>query len=279
MAGGGRPDHRDTIGSAMVLVGLGFFVIVFVALFPVLTNPAGAYDRWFPPEDELPAEPVTDVAQPATPVITGPLAAFRWEAVGVDQPDAPLYRVRVTSESLVGDAEIAVWSWELGDGTTAIGESVTHDYAAIGSYTIELRVEDTSGEVDVVRGTVVASDGNPLFGAAGRIEDALDFDRSLDSLGDGITDSLEGAVGDVGDDINATIDSALGSIGSTVRGGVVVALFALASLAATIVAWRTAKIGVMLLVRDPEVGSRRGSLFERDRDDQDESPRRSLEAV
>lgn len=278
MAGGGRPDHRDTIGSAMVLVGLGFFVIVFVALFPVLTNPAGAYDRWFPPEDEPAVEPVTEVAQPATPVVTGPRAAFRWESVGIDQADTPLYRVRVTSESLVGDAEIASWSWELGDGTTAIGESVTHDYAAIGSYTIELRVQDTSGQVDAVRGTIVASDGNPLFGASGRIEDALDFDRSLDSLGDGISDSLEGAVGDVGDDINATIDSALGSIGSTVRGGVVVALFALASLAATVVAWRTAKIGVMLLVRDSEVGSRR-SRFERDRDDQDETPQRSLEAA
>ncbi len=277
MAGGGRPDHRDTIGSAMVLVGLGFFVVVFVALFPVLTNPAGAYDRWFPPEREQTPERTTEPSPLTTPPVIDPDAAFRWETVGVEQTEPPLYRVRLTSEATAGDAEIATWRWDLGDGTSAAGESVTHDYAAIGSYTIELTVQDADGRVDSVRGTVVASDGSTLFGASGRIEEVLEFDRSLDTLGDGITDSLEGAVGDVGDDINATIDSALGSIGSTVRGGVVVALFGLASLAATIVAWRTAKIGVMLLVRDPEVGSRR---TKHDVDGADlEPPRRSLEAA
>lgn len=262
----------------MVLVGLGFFVVVFVALFPVLTNPAGAYDRWFPPADETTAEPVIEDVQPAVPDVANPRAAFRWEAIGVEQADPPLYRVRVTSESLPGGAAIASWTWTLGDGTTARGESVTHDYSALGSYTIELLVEDADGRIDEVSGTVVASDGDQLFGASGSIEDALEFDRTLDSLGDGISDTLEGAVGDVGDDINETIDSALGSIGSTVRGGVVVALFALASLAATVVAWRTAKIGVMLLVRDPDLGSRR-SRFGRHEDDDEEQPRRSLEAA
>ncbi len=278
MAGGGRPDHRDTIGSAMVLVGLGFFVIVFVALFPVLTNPAGAYDRWFPRSDEpVVAQPRDDV-QPATPMVAGPSASFRWEVIGIERADPPLYRIRVTSESSMGRADIASWSWDFGDGTTARGESVTHDYSELGSYTIELMVEDVDGHVSAVRGTVVASSDDQLFGASGRIEDALEFDRSLDDFGEGISESLEGAVGEVGEDINATIDSALGSIGSTVRGGVVVALFSLASLAATVVAWRTAKIGVMLLVRDAELGSRR-SFLSRDHDDDDDQPRRSLEAA
>jgi len=278
MAGGGRPDHRNTIGSAMVLVGLGFFVVVFAALFPVLTNPAGAYDRWFPPEADLTTNPSTESPLATNPPVAGPRAAFRWEAIGVERADPPLYRVRLISEAVAGDADIVAWRWDLGDGSSLSGETVTHDYSAVGSYTIELEVQDADGHINSLRGTVAASDGNPLFGASGSIEDALDFDGSFDSLGDGISNSLEGAVGDVGDDINATIDSALGSIGSTVRGGVVVALFTLASLAATIVAWRTAKIGVMLLVRDPQVDARK-SILRSGRDEEEQPAPRSLEAV
>lgn len=276
MADGGRPDRRETLGSAMVLIGLVFFLIVFVALFPVLTNPAGAYDRWFPSEVE---DQIAPVEQPeATLVLRGPTAQFRWEAVTVEQIDPPIYRLRLTSESTAGDSELVSIRWTLGDGSTALGESVTHDYSALGSYTIGLRVEDATGRFGSVRGTVTVAENPSLFGSAGRVEDTLAFDGNFDSFGDGISDSLEGAVGDVGDDITETLDSALGSIGTTVRGSVVVVLFALAALAATIVAWRTARIGVMLLSGDFDVRSRRTNSTETE-DDEDLPGRRGLEAV
>lgn len=259
----------------MVVVGLAFFVVVFVVIFPVLTNPAGAYDRWFPSE----VVEVLDQEEPTVkPVAAGPIAQFRWENLAIEAVDPPLYRMRLTSETLPGDADVVAVRWELGDGNTAVGESVTHDYAAIGSYTIRLSVEDSNGQVDAVSGTVSVASGNSIFGSAGRVEEILDLDRTLDNFGDGISTSLEDAVGDVGDDITTTLDSALGSIGTTVRGGVVVALFALAALAATVVAWRIARIGVMLLVRDPDQVVRRPAASEPE-DETVSSSRRGLEAV
>ncbi len=212
------------------------------------------------------------------PVVAGPTAQFRWENVAIEAVNPPLYRMRLTSETLPGDAEIVAVRWDLGDGNTAVGDSVTHDYVALGSYTIRISVEDANGQIDAVGGTVSVAESTSIFGSAGSVEEILDFDRTLDNFGDGITTSLEDAVGDVGDDITSTLDSALGSIGTTVRGGVVVALFALSSLAATVVAWRIARIGVMLLVRDPDPGVRRPAASE-PQDETVSSPRRGLEAV
>ena len=259
----------------MVLVGLGFFVVVFIALFPVLTNPRGAYDRWFPSE-EVVIEVATESADVGDQAV-GPTARFRWEAVAIDSVDPPLYRIRLTSESLPGDSALAVWRWELGDGSTRTGESVTHDYPAIGSYTIALSVEDENGEVDAVRGAVSVPEVATVYGSSGRIDEVFNLDGGFDSLEDGISDSLEDAVGSVGDEITNTLDGALGSIGTTVRGGVVVALFALAALSATLVAWRIARIGVMLLLRDPDARSLRA--IARDRPEDQLASRRELEAA
>lgn len=288
MADGGRPDHKAVIGSVMVLVGLGFFVTIFAVLFPVLTNPSGAYDRWFPSEvvDEsaetraLAADSDTDTNTDGSlaeaPTI-GPTARFTWEVIATAATGPTAARIRVVSDSTPGSADIVSVDWELGDGTNARGTTVTHDYTALGAYTVVLRVRDANGLSDSIRGTVAVTGDATGFGAAERVVgDVLEFDSSLDDLGTGITDSLEDAVGDVGDDINATIDTALGSIGSTVRGGVVVALFALASFAATIVAWRTARIGVMLLVGDQHAGSRN---LRRKAVNDEEQPPRHLEAA
>ena len=280
MADGVAADQRTTIGAVMVLVGLGFFIAIFVALFPVLTNPVGTYDRWFPADRTDPEQPITEqaavVAAPVEP-IRGPRAQFSWEAIGTASAGPTAVRIHVVSSSMAGDAPIVSTSWELGDGTTARGETVTHDYSALGAYTVVLRVTDANDEVDSIRGTVSVTGDVSGFGAANSvIADPL-IDSPFDDLGNGLSDSLENAVGDVGEDINATIDTALGSIGSTVRGGVVVALFALASFAATVVAWRTARIGVMLLLADPDAGSRRRAR--RPSSGDEERPPRRLEAA
>lgn len=194
-----RLNHREALGSVMVLAGLGFFVVVFIVLFPVLTNPSGAYDKWFP--QDAAEEPIIIEEQPeiVVPSTVAPTTA------------AP---------SAIGDP---------------LGSS---------------------------------------FNPEGQVGEVL----GLDAFGDDISTSLEGAVGEVGDEITDTLDSALGSIGATVRGGVVVMLFSFAALAATIVAWRTARIGVMLLIQDPHAGSRHRATDQDDVED-DRPSRRALEAA
>ena len=44
------------------------------------------------------------------------------------------------------DKGIASYSWDFGDGTTAIGTSLTHKYTAVGTYTVTLTVTDTAGQ-------------------------------------------------------------------------------------------------------------------------------------
>lgn len=267
-------DSTKLIGSIMVLVGLGFFVVVFVTVFPVMTNPGSAYDRWFP-EDTPVVEPVEAAESgPSTPD-----AVFRWETVSIDSLGTDVYRVRLTSESATEPAPVE-WRWEFGDGATGQGRSVVHDYATSGNYTVVLTVLDVAGASDAVAGDVVVPSTASAQGSTGRIDSLSGIGAGvgddLSGFGDDITSSLEQAVGSVGDDLNSTLDSALGSIGTAVRGAVVVALFGLAALAATIVGWRTARIGVMLLTGGAD--TTKVSMIER-RFRSGEGQRPELEAV
>lgn len=151
-----RPRGTPAMGTLLVVVGLVLFLVVFLTMLPILTDPAGAYERWFP-------EALIDLTPDTT--------------------------TTTTTDALVPDA------------TTAPG------------------MADPS---DVV-----------------------------DELGLDLESALEDAVGNVGSDITATIDNALTGISATFRGGIAVALFAMAALAVTLVAWRISRIGVMLLTHDP----------------------------
>ncbi|WP_235494589.1 PKD domain-containing protein [Geodermatophilus sp. Leaf369] len=51
------------------------------------------------------------------------------------------------SASTDAEGPLASWAWDLGDGTTATGPVVTHDYATGGTYTVSLRVTDQGGAV------------------------------------------------------------------------------------------------------------------------------------
>ncbi|MFQ5908971.1 MAG: PKD domain-containing protein, partial [Thermoplasmata archaeon] len=44
--------------------------------------------------------------------------------------------------------QIANYTWDLGDGTVAYGETVTHAYEEAGDYTVTLTVRDASGNED-----------------------------------------------------------------------------------------------------------------------------------
>jgi hypothetical protein len=227
-----RPQWTTVMGSGLVLAGLALFMVVFFTLYPILTDPVGAYDNWFPVVD------VVDEATAVSPAQVDPVARFSWEAVAVDSFDPPVYRVRLTSTSIGGAAEIEEWRWDLGDGTGERGETAVHDYAAYGAYIVKLTVLDSAGRADTVTGEIAVPGVASTAGGAGRFDEFSDFD---------IDESIQDAVGSVGDEIKSTIGSAVDSIGASARGGVVVFLFALAALATTVVAWRVARIGVMIL--------------------------------
>jgi len=94
-------------------------------------------------------------------------------AVGVN--DAPVVIISVTpsegiaplavtadgSGSYDSDGSVVSWSWDLGDGNSAEGSSVTHVYQAAGTYTIILTVQDDDGATatDAVTITVLTSGG------------------------------------------------------------------------------------------------------------------------
>ncbi len=52
--------------------------------------------------------------------------------------------INFTSTS-TDDEEIVNWTWNMDDGTTLYGEQVTHQYTAIGSYNVNLTIEDERG--------------------------------------------------------------------------------------------------------------------------------------
>ena len=59
-----------------------------------------------------------------------------------------------------GSSEAVSWSWDFGDGSTDDGETVTHDYAAPGDYTITLTVENADGDEDTASESITV----PLVG-------------------------------------------------------------------------------------------------------------------
>lgn len=173
-----------------------------------------------------------------TPEQEDPIARFGWEAVAVEALDPPVYRVRLQSTSIDGRAEITDWAWDFGDSSGDRGDRVVHDYAEFGSYVVTLTVVDAAGRADTVSGEIAVPGVASAAGGAGLVNEFVDT---------GIESSIQDAVDSVGAEIRNSIDGAVGSIGASARGGVVVFLFIMAAIATTIVAWRVARIGVMIL--------------------------------
>jgi hypothetical protein len=57
------------------------------------------------------------------------------------------------SKSRDPDGEVAGFHWEFGDGESAEGETVSHEYASAGDYTVRLTVGDEKGETHAVERT------------------------------------------------------------------------------------------------------------------------------
>src|SRR5207245_5856945 len=53
------------------------------------------------------------------------------------------------------DGTITAWSWDFGDGATSSSRNPSHTYAAGGSYTVRLTVQDNSGATNSVSHSVI----------------------------------------------------------------------------------------------------------------------------
>ena len=62
----------------------------------------------------------------------------------------------VLTDTRPESANVVVYNWDWGDGTTTQTSShtVTHNYTAAGQYTITMRAQDISGRIDTFQGTV-----------------------------------------------------------------------------------------------------------------------------
>jgi PKD repeat protein len=92
-----------------------------------------------------------------------------------DQPPLASFTVVCTdracgfdaSSSSDPDGAVVGYAWTFGDGTTATGATVSHNYAAAGTYTVTLTVTDDGGLTGSVAQYVTVSSGAPGPGPGG----------------------------------------------------------------------------------------------------------------
>lgn len=126
---------------------------------------------------------------PPTAAVDGPWAAYAGDALtlsGAASSDA--------------DGDALTFAWDLGDGTTASGASVTHTYAAAGDYTVRLVVTDVRGLADTITSTATVTPLPPAVGIA-RAQAMVDALLDAGALNNGQATSLQ-----------AKLDAALRSV-------------------------------------------------------------------
>lgn len=84
---------------------------------------------------------------------------------GVDQTAAVNTAVTFAGTGSDADGTVASYSWSFGDGASAVGASVTHAYAAAGTYTATLTVTDNLGATasDTAQATITAGGSVPTL--------------------------------------------------------------------------------------------------------------------
>ncbi|HHH79747.1 MAG TPA: PKD domain-containing protein [Thermoplasmatales archaeon] len=84
----------------------------------------------------------------------------------VFEPSDPLTYMRVyfNSTSTDADGNIVNWTWSFGDGNTAYGEFLTHEFIDDGAYHVNLTVRDNKGANASIKKVVVINNRPPVAG-------------------------------------------------------------------------------------------------------------------
>ena len=98
--------------------------------------------------------PTTGTNPPTTP--PPPPAAAPTASITATGTASDTYRFDAVATAASG-LTIASYAWTFGDGTSGTGASVTHTYAASGTYTASLTVTDSAGSATTVSKSVTAS--------------------------------------------------------------------------------------------------------------------------
>lgn len=86
------------------------------------------------------------------------LAAFTADAVrGV-----PPFEVNFDASASTAPGTITSYAWKFGDGASGTGQTVSHTYTELGTYSVELTITDNNGATDSATRTVVVFDGRGL---------------------------------------------------------------------------------------------------------------------
>ena len=117
---------------------------------PQVTFPsAGTYTVWVTVTDAG-GGTIFGVTRLAVTSAPPPAAAFTYTPQTTD-PTASSPITFDSSATAGGSESITAASWSFGDGSSAAGNSVTHAYAAAGTYTVTLTVSQTDGQQSSVR--------------------------------------------------------------------------------------------------------------------------------
>jgi PKD repeat protein len=190
-------DFGDGTSATGVLVEHGYADDGTYTVTLAVTDNNGATALASATKTVLNSPPVATFTESATIVSTGGVISF----------DA--------SDSYDPDGAIVVYFWDLGDGNTGTGETITHTYTEPGVYTVTLTVKDAAGNSDtsVITITVLLDtdgDGTPDVtdpdddnDGVNDDEDAFSLDptETVDADGDGIGDNA-----DTDDDNDGVLD-------------------------------------------------------------------------
>ena len=158
-----KPENRkETLslifGVVLLLVGLGLLLSGFAIAFRIVSNPSGYIQAQIPPSVQANAS-------------QGPRASFTFLVAN--------FTVTFTDTSQRGDAAIAGWDWDFGDGSRSNLQSPQHTYSQNFSGFVRLTVRDAAdkkssgvGSVQAFRGA--SSQGNSTVDP-GDIAGSIDF--------------------------------------------------------------------------------------------------------
>src|SRR5256712_7476427 len=166
-----KPENRkETLslifGVVLLLVVLGLLLSGFAIAFRIVSNPSGYIQAQIPPS----------IQQNAT---AGPRASFTFLVAN--------FTVTFTDTSQRGDAAIAGWDWDFGDGSRSNLQSPQHTYPQNSTGFRRLALRDAAdkkssgvGSVQAFRGA--GSQGNSTVDP-GDIAGSIDFSAVFRPLG------------------------------------------------------------------------------------------------